>query len=285
MIKCMNCDKRAEYISGQRYYCQDHINPEDRSLLRLVHTDRKEESCANPYCDCAPDDCMHGKLDTRDYHSYLTHSLPNNLDVEQALAKARQAKLTMLHHSNTPNPIDFPTETIQLDPRYLRVEFREHFNGGEATRPHEVTCNLFYNHPSLETCSSEATAHTPHRAKAVAIEQLKALVAQQLATPRELQDFCDTVVQEFINPTKNKVQYLLDKLQEEAAEVIQAVSKIRRFGPHNHHPERTTSNLEELTGELEDLQAIVLALEEYKYLDPKPSTIATIKKFNTLISN
>jgi len=30
-------------------------------------------------------------------------------------------------------------------------------------------------------------------------------------------------------------QWLLDKLQEEAAEVIQAVSKIRRFGPHNHH--------------------------------------------------
>jgi uncharacterized membrane-anchored protein YjiN (DUF445 family) len=80
-------------------------------------------------------------------------------------------------------------------------------------------------------------------------------------------------------------QYLLDKLQEEAAEIIQAVSKIRRFGPNNHHPDRTTTNLEELVGELEDLQAIVLALEEIKYLDPKPSTIATIKKFNTLISS
>lgn len=83
--------------------------------------------------------------------------------------------------------------------------------------------------------------------------------------------------------TQTKTQYLLDKLQEEAAEVIQAVSKIRRFGPHNHHPDRTTSNLQELTGELEDFQAIVWALEELQYLDPKPSTIATIKKFNQLM--
>jgi NTP pyrophosphatase (non-canonical NTP hydrolase) len=83
--------------------------------------------------------------------------------------------------------------------------------------------------------------------------------------------------------TQTKTQYLLDKLQEEAAEVIQAVSKIRRFGPNNHHPDRTQTNLQELTGELEDFQAIVWALEELQYLDPKPSTIATIKKFNQLI--
>ncbi len=83
--------------------------------------------------------------------------------------------------------------------------------------------------------------------------------------------------------TQTKTQYLLDKLQEEAAEVIQAVSKIRRFGPNNHHPDRTTSNLQELVGELEDFQAIVWALEELQYLDPKPSTIATIKKFNQLM--
>ena len=82
---------------------------------------------------------------------------------------------------------------------------------------------------------------------------------------------------------KTNVQYLLDKLQEEAAEVIQAVSKIRRFGPHNHHPDRSETNLQELTGELEDFQAIVWALEEIKYLDPKPSTTAVIKKYNTLM--
>ena len=80
-------------------------------------------------------------------------------------------------------------------------------------------------------------------------------------------------------------QYLLDKLQEEAAEIIQAVSKIRRFGPHNHHPERTTSNLQELVGELEDFQAIVWALEEIQYLDPKPQTTNIIRKYQALISS
>lgn len=84
-------------------------------------------------------------------------------------------------------------------------------------------------------------------------------------------------------PNPYKAQYLLDKLQEEAAEVIQAVSKIRRFGPNNHHPERDTTNLQELTGELEDFQAIVWMLEEIKYLDPKPSTTSIIKKYNTLM--
>jgi NTP pyrophosphatase (non-canonical NTP hydrolase) len=67
--------------------------------------------------------------------------------------------------------------------------------------------------------------------------------------------------------TKDKIQYLTAKLQEEAAEVIQAVSKINRFGPQNSHPDRTTTNLEELVGELEDFLAIVAALEHYQYID------------------
>ena len=64
-----------------------------------------------------------------------------------------------------------------------------------------------------------------------------------------------------------KIQYLTAKLQEEAAEVIQAVSKINRFGENNKHPDRSTTNLEELVGELEDLLAIVAALEHYQYID------------------
>jgi NTP pyrophosphatase (non-canonical NTP hydrolase) len=66
---------------------------------------------------------------------------------------------------------------------------------------------------------------------------------------------------------QNKTQYLICKLQEEAAEVIQAVSKINRFGPQNKHPDRTTTNLQELVGELEDFLAIVAALEHYQYID------------------
>lgn len=62
-------------------------------------------------------------------------------------------------------------------------------------------------------------------------------------------------------------QRLLDKLQEEAAEVIQAVSKIRRFGPDAHHPDRTTSNLQELVTELEDWLALVAALEAQQLFD------------------
>ena len=64
-----------------------------------------------------------------------------------------------------------------------------------------------------------------------------------------------------------KQSYLLDKLQEEAAEVIQAVSKIRRFGKHSNHPHRPTTNHQELITELEDFLAILSALESCKYLD------------------
>jgi NTP pyrophosphatase (non-canonical NTP hydrolase) len=70
---------------------------------------------------------------------------------------------------------------------------------------------------------------------------------------------------------QHKIQYLTAKLQEEAAEVIQAVSKINRFGPQNSHPDRTTTNLQELVGELEDFLAIVAALEHYRYIDLTPS--------------
>ena len=62
-------------------------------------------------------------------------------------------------------------------------------------------------------------------------------------------------------------QYYLDKLQEESAEIIQAVSKIRRFGPDNHHPERKETNLQELIGELEDFLALLEALEAKKIFD------------------
>lgn len=80
-------------------------------------------------------------------------------------------------------------------------------------------------------------------------------------------------------------QDLLDKLQEEAAEVIQAVSKIRRFGKYNHHPDRETTNIQELVNELEDFQAIVEALIATQYLDPKPSQAAINKKFKTLMGS
>lgn len=69
----------------------------------------------------------------------------------------------------------------------------------------------------------------------------------------------------------NKIQYLICKLQEEAAEVIQAVSKINRFGEANSHPDRQTTNKQELVGELEDFLAILAVLEQLQWLDLTPS--------------
>lgn len=62
-------------------------------------------------------------------------------------------------------------------------------------------------------------------------------------------------------------QYLICKLQEEAAEVIQAVSKINRFGEQNRHPDRTTTNKQELVQELEDFLAILAVLEQTQWID------------------
>ena len=80
-----------------------------------------------------------------------------------------------------------------------------------------------------------------------------------------------------------QTNYLLDKLQEEAAEVIQAVSKIRRFGENSHHPDRTTTNKQELVTELEDFLAILAALEYSKWLDLKPQQSNILAKTQQLL--
>jgi NTP pyrophosphatase (non-canonical NTP hydrolase) len=50
--------------------------------------------------------------------------------------------------------------------------------------------------------------------------------------------------------------------QEEAAEVIQAISKVLRFGMDGVHPERTETNGEHLEEELGDILAMVDILME-----------------------
>lgn len=90
---------------------------------------------------------------------------------------------------------------------------------------------------------------------------------------------------EFITETAQQLrQRLLDKLQEESAEVIQAISKCRRFGDHNHHPDRATTNIEELITELEDWLAIVAALEHTRYFDLSQHQQNIHKKTLALIS-
>lgn len=82
----------------------------------------------------------------------------------------------------------------------------------------------------------------------------------------------------------NKTQYLICKLQEEAAEVIQAVSKINRFGEANKHPDRTTTNKQELVGELEDFLAILAVLEQTGWLDLTPSRSSIAHKAQALLN-
>ena len=94
-----------------------------------------------------------------------------------------------------------------------------------------------------------------------------------------------TPMQDLINykSKEQHISYLLDKLQEESAECIQAVSKIRRFGINNKHPNRNTTNLEDLVNELEDLLAIVSALENLNYINMTASNKQIILKRNVLL--
>ena len=80
-----------------------------------------------------------------------------------------------------------------------------------------------------------------------------------------------------------QTNWLLDKLQEESAEVIQAISKIRRFGENSHHPDRTTTNHQELIGELEDFLAILAALDYCSYLDLSKSDQKILSKTHALL--
>lgn len=80
-----------------------------------------------------------------------------------------------------------------------------------------------------------------------------------------------------------QIQRFLDKLQEEASEIIQAVSKIRRFGPDNKHPDRKTTNKTELIAELEDFLALIAVLEAQSYFDLSQSREAIKTKAEALL--
>lgn len=53
---------------------------------------------------------------------------------------------------------------------------------------------------------------------------------------------------------------LLVKIMEEGGEVIQATAKVYEFGPQQHHPQRTSSNIEELIMEHEQQRALIIEL-------------------------
>jgi NTP pyrophosphatase (non-canonical NTP hydrolase) len=60
----------------------------------------------------------------------------------------------------------------------------------------------------------------------------------------------------------NQTKEVMDILQEECAEVIQAVSKISRFGLDNYKPGKPKTNRQHLEEELGDLMAMVHILQE-----------------------
>jgi NTP pyrophosphatase (non-canonical NTP hydrolase) len=64
------------------------------------------------------------------------------------------------------------------------------------------------------------------------------------------------------NIMDNQTKEVMDILQEECAEVIQAVSKISRFGLDNLKPGKPKTNREHLEEEIGDLYAMIEILQE-----------------------
>lgn len=78
------------------------------------------------------------------------------------------------------------------------------------------------------------------------------------------------------------VKEVMDILQEECAEVIQAVSKISRFGIDNFKPGKAKTNREHLEEELGDMIAMICILEKMGIIDQNALEIATKAKIQKL---
>lgn len=75
-----------------------------------------------------------------------------------------------------------------------------------------------------------------------------------------------------------KTKEVMDILQEECAEVIQAVSKISRFGIDNFKPGKPKTNREHLEEELGDMLAMIDILIELKVVDKSNLDAANLAK-------
>jgi NTP pyrophosphatase (non-canonical NTP hydrolase) len=80
----------------------------------------------------------------------------------------------------------------------------------------------------------------------------------------------------------NKVEEILDILQEECAEVIQNVSKCRRFGLDNEYLNGTGTQRENLVKEIGDVLAMIELLQEHGVVSEEELIIARRNKFNKL---
>jgi NTP pyrophosphatase (non-canonical NTP hydrolase) len=66
--------------------------------------------------------------------------------------------------------------------------------------------------------------------------------------------------------------------QEECAEVIQAISKMFRFGPHQHHPITRVSNRDHLSEEIGQLKYMLDKLVDYYELNHADDADAYVNK-------
>ena len=81
--------------------------------------------------------------------------------------------------------------------------------------------------------------------------------------------------------TKERTQYLLVKLMEEAAEVIQACSKAYRFGLDYNHPDYGEgTNRAQITAELTDVLAAasLLKIDLYQVSDGIPKSLSRFRE-------
>ena len=79
-----------------------------------------------------------------------------------------------------------------------------------------------------------------------------------------------------------KEKEVMDILQEECAEVIQAVSKISRFGLDNFKPGKPKTNREHLEEELGDLQCMINILLELGIVREYALQRAELAKYDKL---
>jgi len=88
----------------------------------------------------------------------------------------------------------------------------------------------------------------------------------------------------------NKTKEVMDILQEECAEVIQAVSKISRFGLDNQKPGKPKTNREHLEEELGDMMAMITILVDRNIVDSvklkqaEAAKIEKLKQWSTIFS-
>ena len=85
-----------------------------------------------------------------------------------------------------------------------------------------------------------------------------------------------------------KEKEVMDILQEECAEVIQAVSKISRFGADNFKPGKPKTNREHLEEELGDMLAMIDIMLELRVISldnleiAKKAKVEKLKKWSNI---